>query len=805
MEKITLENSAVSFEFNKDSGALASIRNKATGNEYLQAPSTTGNIFSVGYDLQREFEISGREGMTPTRADLPAEIAGKLFVPSTDLQVSFNRKGTPETPSLSIDLLSVETGLVANVEVVLEADGPVSTWSMTLKNGSRDPIELFCSFPVFSGIRLGDGQGNLMVAHNQAGYVLPLWAWEGGIYGNAGQMSMQWGCVFDRGSGDAFGFIVKDGEVRNKQIRYSKPTIEVSYFPPVVLEPDEEISLPEVDLLVYEGDWKKTASAYRRWFTGRFDIAPQADWIRNLDGHGAGWFEKRDAPKPDRYPRVSVPLDSFEDLADAYLYAPSDNIEFAFHCSRSMPKETTGKPMLWTDADNVLRSDLGGAPALAEGVRRIHGLGHRLTFYVEGYLCPGDAHIIVSGEGRDWLVMNKDGTNNGNYTKQGREIGSGLLHMCPGAKGWQDHLAVTAARLVRETGADGVRLDSLGFYFFPCFNPLHKHDTPYDYNVWTRRLFEKVAGAVREVNPDCLLTTEAGADFFAEHFTGALTQQNDIHRIAAEHDVPAMRIALPEYCVIPHTTCGPVAASLMGYPGGTQSILARSERMLDLDLKWRAVRHPGAHAMRWGMVCDNPLTDRDDVTCRRFRENGLDVIVGARPKYPAKPDGDEPWTDGAEINADIDVRQDPVSYTVSWKLEGSASAMGYVWDVETLRMEEKVPRIKDGTATIEVQSSWFMAIFGDAQMKPIARMDLPNHVTAGEQLAFEVTMPGLIEGDTLTGSLFAPVLGLDGPSSLTVPGTDHFTVPETMAPGYYTIQLDGEGFLGFRAFLEVRG
>ena len=72
--------------------------------------------------------------------------------------------------------------------------------------------------------------------------------------------------------------------------------------------------------------------------------------------------------------------------------------EYAFHCSRSQPAEITGKRMLWTDADNVIRGDLGGAPALREGIRRIHELGYHFTFYVEGYLCPGDAESCAARE-----------------------------------------------------------------------------------------------------------------------------------------------------------------------------------------------------------------------------------------------------------------------------------------------------------------------------------------------------------------------------------------------------------------------
>ena len=157
-----------------------------------------------------------------------------------------------------------------------------------------------CSFPLLSGLRLGSGDGNLMVVNDQAGYVLPLWAHSGGTYGNARYMSMQWGCVFDERSRDAFGFIVRDPDIRNKQIRYLEPSIEVSYFPPFSIPPGETVTFPEVEIMVYAGDWKRAAQRYRHWFSGNVGSVRHADWARRIDGHGAGWFEKRGQPQSRR-------------------------------------------------------------------------------------------------------------------------------------------------------------------------------------------------------------------------------------------------------------------------------------------------------------------------------------------------------------------------------------------------------------------------------------------------------------------------------------------------------------------------
>jgi len=532
--------------------------------------------------------------------------------------------------------------LIATLTVRVSRGSAGSLWRLKVKNAGTESRELMASFPLVSGVRLGDGRKNLMVVNDQAGYILPLWSSGGGIYGNSGRMSMQWGCVYDEASGDAFAFIVRDPDVRNKQIRYLKPSIEVSYFPPLTLAPGESADFPDAEILVYDGDWKRAAVAYRDWFSSAFTLVKHARWVRDLDGHGAGWFEKKVQTKAERYPRVDRPIGHFRELPDLYRAIPVDNVEYAFHCSRSMPEEVTGKKMLWTDADYIIRSDLGGAEGLREGVRGVHALGHHFTFYMDAYLCPTDADLALSGRAREWAVTNRDGTNHGNYTAQGEEIGCGFFHMCPGARGFQDYLARSAARLVRETGADGVRIDSLGFYSFPCYNPLHGHESPFDYNRWLREMLAAIATAVRKVNPDCLLTTEGGADFTGEHFDGCLSQQWVRHRVAVTRGVSPMRIACPDYVVLMHIPCGPVAASLSGLPGGSASLLGTPARMVELDLKWRGVRFAAAE----GPYRDNlrlmvrlarerggiPVV-LSSVARRRFGADG--VLVATHGEYPA--------------------------------------------------------------------------------------------------------------------------------------------------------------------------
>ena len=75
----TIENGSAAFSFDRGSGALVSVRNRVTGNEYLQGTAERGNVFAVYYDFTGEFEITGAERESPHAATLPAAITDSVF------------------------------------------------------------------------------------------------------------------------------------------------------------------------------------------------------------------------------------------------------------------------------------------------------------------------------------------------------------------------------------------------------------------------------------------------------------------------------------------------------------------------------------------------------------------------------------------------------------------------------------------------------------------------------------------------------------------------------------------------------
>jgi hypothetical protein len=803
----TLANERLSLSFDGKTGELTSMRNLETGNEYLRGERRGGNIFAVHHGFTGLFDVTAPNGGTPRLAVDPASVTRSIFGPREATHVAFAERSGKASRRLAVTY----TGTLWKAVLTLTLASGSSTveCDLAVTNTDTIPASCLCVFPYVSGLRLGSGKRTKMVTLSEAGYIRPLWCdYEGGIYGNAGQMSMQWGAAFDPDSGDAFGFIVRDAELRNKDIHYRKPSIEVRYFPPANLFPGETIRLPRAALMVYSGDWKPTAEAYHRWFVSAFPPVRQPPWIRSLDSHLGQWFRKR---KPGAQvvgvPGLENHLKSFEELPDVYRRLPVGCIEFAFHCEGSSRLHSIdGEKHFWhTDGDNVVRADMGGARALRKGIAGTHALGMHFSFYVEGYIVPFDADIIAKQGALSWTVMNRDGSYLGSYTRQG------FVHMCPGCAEWQDHLARTSARLVRETGADGLRLDSLGYYFYPCYNPAHGHHSPWDFNRWMDELLGKVARAVRAVRPDCLLTTETGVDFYARHFNGALTQQGHPRELVSVFgDVAPMRVALPEYYMIPHNPCGPLAAALMGYPGGSGGSQAGGP-LTELDKLWRSVRFAAAETIRWGdAAAPNPVASRPDVECRIFNGAGIKAVIAARPDLRRKP-GDYPEQHrGTYLNSDIDTRKDRVAYTVAVETGGRAPSAVYLYDVETLRVGAARVVRKDDKVRIATRSNWLMAVLCYGRPPLATSMEVAGPVVPGRRCTIRIWAIGpdgvvsARQGRAAAGSLWIPGLGVGGKGMrVNVPGEVSFSVPRGTKPGSYQCTLTGSGLLGSMRFLEV--
>ena len=304
-ELVGVESGGVRIAFDRRTGRLASLRNRQTQDEYLKEPRDTGNPFRVYTDFIRPFELE----------DDPADIARVALDPESCRLVSAERSDEAHAAGLKLvyrdraDQWEIRLG-------VMPADAGSSQWTLEVVNIGNVPRKVMVDFPLVHRVCLGKSRdSNIATFLDQAGYVSPASRHRGGTYGNGGEWSMQWHCVYDPDSGGALGLIVKDPDVRNKRLGEGSPSLRVSTFPEHELGPGERLSLPPVQLLVYQGDWRRTAREYGAWFAQAFQILPPPEWLRRCDGWLGRWFGKRGGATQSG----ACQLDSFRDLPNLYV------------------------------------------------------------------------------------------------------------------------------------------------------------------------------------------------------------------------------------------------------------------------------------------------------------------------------------------------------------------------------------------------------------------------------------------------------------------------------------------------------
>jgi hypothetical protein len=779
--EVGLENAAARIVFDKETGQLLSLWNAQRKDEYLKDRRDDGGPFTIYSNFHTGFDIASQGTVFRASSD-PAAIAGSVIAPPASRLISASHRRAGAGLALHLTYRDAGNRWETEVEIWLPDQDGASEWDLRITNLQPQPETFMAAFPDIGGLRLGTGENNLQTTLREGGGIMPAWTKAGGIYGNGGQMSMQWHALFDRPAGVSFGLITADPEVRNKWFRIVKPRIAVIYFPPETLNSGQSWKAPRTKILIGSSDWKPVARAYRDWFAGAFRMASRPAWGDRIDSWMGAWFAKKGGVlPPGGCGGLTQCLDDFSQLPSAYLKYPADLHEYAFHTQGS-----SRDSQVHTDGDNILREDLGGAPALKEGIARIHGLGYRFAFYVEGYIVHKNSELAKSGKAERWSVMHRDGSITGSYTK------GGFYQMCPGAVEWQDHLAEVASRLVRDTGADAVRLDSLGFYFLSCYNPAHRHESPFGYNRWIQQLLDKVSRAVRAVNPDCVLTTEAPVDFYSPWFHGALHLNTVMGR-----EIPLIRVALPGYRPYLYQQIGPIYGSLAGLPGGSNGYGMVPE-LQPLDENWRAIRHGVADTLTYGEVGDaDPEASLPDVTCRLFHGVAHSLVVCARVE------GTEGWSFPKEIR--LAREHKPFTVRVSGLRKPVAAA--YLYDIETTRIGPADIRQEGRNAVLSSGgTNWFMALLREADGPSVAALGPVSPMRAGESrpVAVQLLTPS-VRG--LQATLSARGLNFTGTNArsirIDVPGTVTVVAPRDAAPGRYQIELEGPNLIGMKRFVEV--
>lgn len=773
MRMIRLENEWLSIGFDRSSGSLVSLFSRAANHEFIRPrPLRSGSPFGIWTDFHSPYRFVYDE-----QAYKNVFFSSKVLPPDP-AHIARTRLQPVEGARIEVDKDRLSLGWRIGdleVRVTVALDGCRSRWGMTVANRGSSRQSVLPVFPWIDGINLSDQTGR-MVALSQAGYIADLWAHEGGAYGNCFHNSAQFGCLFEADTANALGFWVEDGSFGAKDIRYVRPGIQARWFPNRDLEAGESITLPETVILAYRGSWKQTAAAYGKWFRRTARPDPTPEWILSNAGYTGAWVEKRGDPYGES--ALGTSMDSLEELPIGHVKNTSETIEYAFYCAGSMKQVIgpDGKPIgtpsrRHTDGWNTIRPDLGGMEALKVGVDRLHRNGKRVALYVEGLIVPEESELFEHvPDARRWLVTDPDGGNFGPYT------GTKFVHLCPGCVEWQDHLASMVARLVRESGVDGVRIDSLNFYFWPCYNPAHNHASPFDYNLWVQQLYAKVADAAKAIRPDLLLAVEGPSDFVSLRFNLALHQMVGDQMEHLARDTAPLRVALPDFVVV-QWTGGAVAQSLRLLPDGSGH--AGDSEVARLGAKWFPVRQAFWRTLSQGNAAtSNPTSSSADMHCRWIQGEGEDVVIGARPE-PTHGEHDP-----------VVLKKDTVCSTVTLPL-GYAPTDLYLYDIEK-QTAARVAHTQDHRGTsFDTTANWFLAVaYRHGGDKPML-LTGDGEVRRGGEVSLLVDAPAA-EGKS---EVRVEPVGIAGARGVRAAANSVVTiaVPEGTPSGYYWVTASGTG------------
>ncbi len=755
-EPAILENDACRIEFDGTSGELVKIENRKLGDNILKASPRPGIPFRVSSGFKSPWLPSGNN-----------EAAIQLGTDSIRL---VSAKALSEDVGQSLTMNYAASGFEFVLKVVLRNDSGDSEWQLMVRNVGAGEQDVLVEFPVLDGVQLGAPDAAMKQTWlNQAGLIMDAWAFPDRTYGLSTEWSMQWHSLFDPASGSALGLVIKDPESLAKKLIQHKPVVKVSYYPPRMLAAGESRTLPTTLMKVYSGDWKATARDFADWSEIAFKPAPVPQWVRELDSANGIHFKKA-GPGIVADHGGQWLLDSFRDIPQANIRIPVDLTEYAFWCRGSMIYNKH------TDGDNVIREDLGGAEAMREGIAAARKLGLRTCLYIEGYIVPLQSELAKAGKAQRWQVINADGGTAGPYTDQG------FYMMCPGSVEWQDHLVDVATRVMQETGADGIRLDSLGFSYRDCYNPEHNHASPYDYNQWMKQLLSKVEKAVHSVKADAMFWTEGPVDFYSRYCPTAYTQ----HKFYAE-DVPPMRIAMKSYRPFALTTAGVVWPSLAGLPGGR----SQWERdFADEEANWFCAQSPVHNTLVWGNVLEKPASIDPEIHTRHFSSDACNLLVAARPEQQTSS-----WGDFGKLSAKR------AAYDLSLPQSGIASPDMAVCDIEKLEWTSAKPERKDGRLVIPGMSNWMLAVLPKPGHSVVGFDALPAAKPGDELEVKTCSLAGENPGTKL--EVIAPGLTITKPPELLAGQAFKIRVPEDAFPGLYGVSIKGNNVMGIKRYLKV--
>lgn len=298
--------------------------------------------------------------------------------------------------------------------------------------------------------------------------------------------------------------------------------------------PGQRFELPAVALAAHAGDWHQPLRSYAAWCKRHWKFRPAPSRLTPVVNMIASGWGQSTLYRDGAYHDVVRPMFDCVELMSWWEWSalaphrtPIDQFAARFGQAKYerwksyfVKDPVTGRMMFNNQPGDYdgYNERFGGLESFRAAVARYKASGALVTLYTDPIRCDEDTRL-GQAKGKLWAVMNPDGKYADNYD---------VWNMCHDVADYRQWVANTMRRVLRETGADGIRLDEYGHAGFACANPQHRHTfAEPGCTEWQRAIAETsklVRAAMDEVNPTSVLTTEhPGYDYLTQFLDGCIT------------------------------------------------------------------------------------------------------------------------------------------------------------------------------------------------------------------------------------------------------------------------------------------
>jgi hypothetical protein len=782
---VGISNDRVEIVFDLHTGALVSLKNLAAHDEYLKKTGGGGNPFRA-YVNATEIPWFLK---TDVVSDVPGALGGVIVEPTDCTLTAAAFERIEGGGRIRVASQHTAPDIAFELDVALPDEDIAARLGLRVRNSGKAAYDVMVAAPYLSGLCLGtDADKNLGIRLLGFGQSRgKAWANAGGMYG--WQWGGQWNAVYDTSANEGLGLIVKDTSMQDKALcRHSGGVMHVFYPTKRTLQPGDAASYPACELLVHQGNWKTVARRYGEWFRSAYRLRSQPSWVDDVDLFIGAWIPSPSSVQEGRNNPGSFA--SFRDMPLLYLGDDYDLKEWAQYW-QGVIRHNVYDAYNHTDGIYDFREDLGGVGAFHDGVTQVETIGRNVGLYVASRSVRADSVFFTKGypgegtKAEDWMIKTTPSTT---FQSTGAH-GEKTAHMCFRYGPWQDHLAATIGKALRETGCRYVRIDEFGSTWEPCWNPAHHHPSPFGAMPDAMEFLRKIRKAIDEVDPEILLFTEDATDMLSLYCDGTLILW------APGPDLPPVRLVVPNYIGLAYHV-GEVDCALNGFiPGFPQACtrdgwwnphhgtiwspgLEKAPKNYPLPgpaLRWHELGHSFSAAVRHGDPSDeNPTADVADPEQWAGR-------LWKADKYWLLTCGDR-----AAIRPEKPVR-------VRVPALPSDVACAFEYDVETLAVRDAQLERVDGTAFVTTTAGFSAVLLPMPDCPPMIDVVRAGPLAKGQACAIQLDAfaPWHKPGEKPEVLVNFPGL-MESPQRVTLPGTLTFTVPPTALAGHYKLSIQGD-------------